>query len=95
MTSILRMIRRAAFAYAVIGLLTWADWHFVWLKDDKMPPPWDRATVSMTFGPFIALSWPWQWMAFYELGTWSWMPPTPDQLYGCTIEQRAPNGECQ
>ncbi|MGY4621989.1 hypothetical protein ACVWZ4_007216 [Bradyrhizobium sp. USDA 4472] len=21
--------------------------------------------------------------------------PTPDQLYGCTIEQRAPNGECQ
>lgn len=21
--------------------------------------------------------------------------PTPDQLYGCTVAQQAPNGECQ
>ena len=21
--------------------------------------------------------------------------PTPDQLYGCTIEQQAPSGECK
>lgn len=21
--------------------------------------------------------------------------PTPDQLYGCTVEQAAPNGECK
>jgi hypothetical protein len=21
--------------------------------------------------------------------------PTPDQLYGCTVEQQAPNGECR
>lgn len=21
--------------------------------------------------------------------------PTPDQLYGCTLRQQAPNGECQ
>lgn len=31
------------------------------------------------------------WVLGYHL-VWK---PTPDQLYGCTVEQQAPNGECK
>lgn len=31
------------------------------------------------------------WAAGYHI-VWK---PTPDQLYGCTVAQQAPNGECQ
>ncbi len=25
---------------------------------------------------------------------WHSVQPTPDQLYGCTVQQQAPNGDC-
>lgn len=31
------------------------------------------------------------WLGGYHI-VW---PPTEDQLYGCTWEQQAPNGECK
>jgi hypothetical protein len=31
------------------------------------------------------------WLNGYHI-VWK---PTPDQLYGCTLEQEAPNGECE
>jgi hypothetical protein len=34
-------------------------------------------------------------LTLYALGYHIVWPPTPDQLYGCTIEQQAPIGECQ
>lgn len=33
--------------------------------------------------------------AWYSLGYHIVYAPTPDQLYGCTVEQQAPNGECE
>lgn len=30
------------------------------------------------------------WLVGYHI-VWK---PTPDQLYGCTVAQQAPNGEC-
>jgi hypothetical protein len=34
----------------------------------------------------------WAWFALGYHIVWK---PTEDQLYGCTIEQQAPNGECK
>lgn len=31
------------------------------------------------------------WLGGYHL-VWK---PTPDQLYGCTVKQQTPNGECE
>jgi len=31
------------------------------------------------------------WLGGYHI-VWK---PTPDQLYGCTVAQQAPNGECK
>lgn len=40
--------------------------------------------------------------AIILVGVWAWFAlgfyfvhkPTPDELYGCTVAQQAPNGEC-
>jgi hypothetical protein len=37
---------------------------------------------------FLALSY---WLCGYHI-VW---PPTEDQIYGCNVEQQAPNGECR
>lgn len=34
-------------------------------------------------------------VAWHVLGFHIVHKPTEDQLYGCTVEQQAPNGECQ
>lgn len=34
-------------------------------------------------------------VGFFALGYHIVYAPTPDQLYGCTVAQQAPNGECQ
>lgn len=34
-------------------------------------------------------------IAWFALGFHIVHTPTPDQLYGCTVEQEAPNGECK
>lgn len=28
------------------------------------------------------------------IGIWNGPPPTADELYGCTVQQQAPNGDC-
>lgn len=46
---------------------------------------------SPIFGAiFIVAAWMWFALGFHFVHK-----PTPDQLYGCTIEQQASNGECQ
>ncbi len=33
-------------------------------------------------------------VAWFALGFHIVWKPTPDQLYGCTLQQQAPNGDC-
>lgn len=46
----------------------------------------------MRFVIAIILVAAWGWWA---LGYHIVYQPTPDQLYGCAVEQQAPNGDCK
>lgn len=60
--------------YFVLGFLTFLDWELVWLKNAPEYGQWGRTNSTIIFGPIIVATWPVQWVAFYRLGAWSWLP---------------------